>query len=657
MRVIERIVWLLVIFGGTASWSIAATPDAEPQRIDLSYVKPIDTRGQTHSLAGGEHPSHTAFVFVSSECPISRQYVPELNRLATGVPKGVKFYGILSDPTVTRAAAAKFTEEFAFEFPVLFDASGELAALFQPAKLPEAFLLDASGNLAYRGRIDDLYADIKKRRAEPTRRDLLEAMTALSEGRAIEVARTDAVGCPFEAGPRDSAKSAEVTYNRDVAPILFAHCAECHRPGEVAPFSLLTYEDASKRAAFLKDITSSRSMPPWKAADGHGDFLDARRLTPREIELIGAWADAGAPEGDAEDLPPQPQFAEGWRLGEPDLVATVPHVTEVPADGPDIFQHYVVPLDHVKDEMLVGFEFRAGNAAVVHHAILFVDTSGRARQRDEQTPEPGWRSSGSVDASTTGMLGVWTPGMTPRFYTNNVGIPLDKGADLVIQLHLHPSGKAESDQSRIGLHFAKAPVEKVMSRNPLLMGTLLIDAPAGESRYRTGSSVVLPADVTLTSVFPHMHMIGKEMKVTATLPDGTVKPLIWINDWNFYWQDAYVYREPVLLPKGTKIEVESIYDNSADNPFNPTSPPKRVLFGNESTDEMCFAIFQTIDFDRDARRAVGRATMQSLLEDWAKAPLDDEARAKITIEAMKLFGNRRGGQRPQPNPEQTPQPG
>lgn len=614
----------------------------EVRQVALSRLRLLDVRGQSHVLAANEQRSGTAFIFISPECPISRQYVPELNRLSQGVDADqVAFYGILSDASITRTAAEKFADEFDIAFPVLFDASGELADMFQPSRVPEAYVVDAAGEIVYRGRIDDLYADVDKRRTVPGEKNLLAAMTAVAEGREVPVSRTEAIGCLFETPPQGSAH--EVTYARDIAPIVFANCAECHRPGEVAPFSLLSYEDVAKRADWIKRLTSSRLMPPWKAVDGHGDFLDARRLSDRQIDLLAAWADAGAPEGDAADLPPQPVFAEGWRLGEPDVIVEAPIDFPVPADGPDIFQHFVMPIDVDEDQTIVAFEFRPGSPSVVHHAIVFLDSRGGSRQRDAQTPEPGWTSSGSVDASITSMLGVWTPGMTPRRFPNNTGIPMEKGTDLVVQLHLHPSGKAETDKSRIGLYFSDEPVKRTMSRSPLVLGTLIIDIPPGEEEYRTGSSFVLPTPITLTSVFPHMHLIAKEMKVTATLPDGKVEPLIWIDDWNFYWQDAYVYRDPVVLPEGTRIDIESCYDNSAENPFNPSSPPKPVRFGNGSADEMCFAIFQTMDEEPGSRRRIGRAQMESLMGDFARSDLSMEARGYIVVEAMKLFGG--GGRR------------
>ena len=620
----------------------SATAGSLPN-VDLRELAMLDARGARHTLATGPHQPGTVFVFVSSECPISRQYVPELNRLAkVAETKKIGFYGVLSDASITRKEAAEFANEFQLAFPLLFDASQELAALFGPRNVPEAFLVDAVGTMRYCGRIDDLYSDIDKKRSEPGRRDLLEAMTALSAGRPIAVEKTKPIGCPFEGTKADETKSS-VTYNRDIAPILFAHCAECHHPGEVAPFALLTYQDAKKRAEGLARVTGRRLMPPWKADIHYGAFLDERRLTERQIALIKTWAAHGAPEGEAADLPPQPKFSSDWRLGKPDLVAEVPVPFTVPADGPDIFQHFVIPLNLTKDETLVAFEFRPGNRAVVHHAIVAVDTSGGARLRDAQTPEPGWRTSGSIDASITGILGVWTPGMTPRFYSDNVGVAMDKKADVVVQLHMHPIGKKEIDQSKIALYFAKKPVKRIMSRRPLLLGTLVIEVPPGKARYKTGSSVTLPVDLTLTSVFPHMHLIGKEMKITATLPDKSKVPLIWIKDWNFYWQDSYVYQQPVHLPKGTRIDVDAFYDNSAQNPFNPSSPPKRVLFGNDTTDEMCFALFQAVADEPGAGRRLGMSMMKSFMEQWNTAQLSPDARAKIFSEAMKLFG---GGRRP-----------
>jgi hypothetical protein len=238
------------------------------------------------------------------------------------------------------------------------------------------------------------------------------------------------------------------------------------------------------------------------------------------------------------------------------------------------------------------------------------------------------------------MVGVWTPGMTPHHYPPGIGVHVPKSVDIVLQLHLHPTGRPEKEQSKVALYFSDKPAAEVKRQEMLLLGSLAIDIPAGKERHTVHSSLTLPIDVTLLSVFPHLHLIGKEMKVVATPPKGEPIPLIWIKDWNFYWQDSYLYKEPLRLPKGTKIVVEAAYNNSPENPANPSTPPKRVLFGNGSSDEMCFAFFQIVTDEPKAMMRIAPALMQSFLAEWQKAEIDDEAREKIVDEAGKLFGRR-----------------
>lgn len=604
------------------------------------FLTALDLEGRVHHIGKEENLKGVALVFISTECPIARGFIPELNRLNDSLAgQPIKLLGIISDPTTTRAAAMKFQKEFEIKFSVLFDASGEIAEVLKPTHVPEAFVIDAHSQVIYRGRIDDRYPEVGKRRPQPTTHDLADAIKALTADQKIEVAHTTPVGCPFEETPADLELG--VTFTRDIAPLLAANCVECHRPGEVAPFSLLSYEDVAKRAEFLAETTATRSMPPWQAEIGHSRFLGERRLTDAQIALFDRWAKAGAPEGTADDLPPMPTFADGWRLGKPDLELVAPDSIAVAADGEDVFQHWIIPIDIPEDKTIVGFEFRPGNPAVVHHAILFLDSSGLGREKDAETPEPGYVTFGSVGIPTAGIVGVWTPGMTPRFYPQNAGMDVRKGTDLVLQLHLHPSGKQEVDRSSVALYFADKPVARKMSRSPFVVGSIMIDIPAGKPDHMIRSSITLPADITLISLLPHMHLIGKEMKITATFPDGHQEHLMWIKDWNFYWQDNYVYHEPMKLPAGTKLDVECRYDNSPENELNPSSPPERVFFGNGSSDEMCFGIFQLIvDNPSDERKLQG-ALITSLLRDWRTADLDETARNHIMEEAGKLFGGRR----------------
>ena len=607
--------------------------------IATRYLTGLDLEGRAHRLGSGEEFRAVAVVFLGTECPIARQYVPELNRLAASLEgKAAQLLGVLYEPTLTRAEAVRFQQEFQINFPILFDGSGSLAAALAPTHVPEAFLLDAQGAVVYRGRIDNLYAELKKKRPAATEHNLADALEATLAGQPVAVAHTTPVGCPLPARHDAAAASTEVTYTRDIAPLLFTHCAECHRPGEVAPFSLLTYDDAASRADFLAEMTGKGLMPPWKAEIGHGRFLGERHLTKAEVDLLAAWAAAGAPEGHADDLPPQPEFPSGWRLGVPDLVLEAPASFEVPADGPDLFQHWVIPIDIPEDKTIIGFEFRPGNPSVVHHAILFLDSMGAARRKDAETPEPGFVTFGSIGVPTSGMIGVWTPGMTPRFFPEGVGIPIRPGTDLVLQLHLHPSGKVESDQSSVALYFADKDAPPARPTSIFVVGTLMIDIPADSEGHTITSSVTLPTDVSLISLLPHMHLIGKEMKITATLPDGTIEPLMWISDWNFYWQDNYVYHQPVRLPAGTRLDVLSRYDNSAENPFNPSQPPQRVLFGNDSTDEMCFGLFQVVPDVPEQQRRLQSALIQSFMTQWNDPNFDPVARERIAEEAAKLFG-------------------
>ncbi len=378
-----------------------------------------------------------------------------------------------------------------------------------------------------------------------------------------------------------------VTYAKHIAAILWKNCAACHRPGEVGPFSLLTYEDASKRAEFIAEITSSRRMPPWRAEPNFGKFRDERRLSDRDIDLIAKWAEAGAPEGDAKDLPKPPSFPEGWQLGEPDMLLKMAEPFSVPAGGNDVYRCFVIPIPIENNKMVSAVEFRPGNAKVVHHAIMFLDANGAAKQLDGVDGKPGFPSFGGPGIKPTGGLGGWTPGTMPRFLPEGLVRYVKKGSDLVLQVHYHPIGKAETDQSVIGVHFSKKPVSKIITGIAVLQTGLKI--PAGDAHCEiTAQSQPLPVNVNVLGLSPHMHNLGREFKVTAKLPDGSGEvPLIWIKDWDFNWQGAYQFEKPVRLPKGSTINVQAIYDNSEANPKNPHSPPEPIHWGEQTTDEMC----------------------------------------------------------------------
>jgi len=383
-------------------------------------------------------------------------------------------------------------------------------------------------------------------------------------------------------------EAATPTFNKDIVPILYKNCASCHRPGEVAPFSLLTYQDAAKRAKLLATVTEKRYMPPWKAEHGYGDFANERRLTDDQIALIKEWADAGAPEGAAVDRPAPPVFPEGWLGGQPDRVIKMPVKYSLAADGPDQFECFVLPLNLDRDVFVSGIEFRPGNRRIVHHALVFLDLNGEARRlagADGSYPcFGGPRVQG-------GMIGGWAPGSVPVARSDEFSRPVPKGAVLLLQVHYHPSGKLEEDQSSLGLTFSGPPTR---ARTAVLLVNRRIDIPPGDSHYVVKASVVMPRDVELSAITPHAHLLGKEMKINAHLPDGSVVPLIWIKDWDFNWQGSYQYSKPLALPKDTVVEMEYTYDNSENNPRNPSHPPVRVRWGEQTTDEMALAFLTVV---------------------------------------------------------------
>lgn len=386
-----------------------------------------------------------------------------------------------------------------------------------------------------------------------------------------------------------AASSSTPTYNKDIAPILNEQCALCHRSGEVAPFSLLTYQDASKRAGLIAAVTAKRYMPPWLAEPGYGKFQHERRLTDAQIALIAAWAKAGAPEGDPKDRPAAPKFAEGWHAGEPNQVATMGSGHTVSADGPDEFICFVVPLNLEQDAYLRTAEFRPGNRRVVHHGVIYIDETGAARRLAGK--DGSYPCFGGPRVASTGIIAGWAPGQIQDAGDPDLTLPLKKGSDLVVQIHYHPSGKPETDTSSVGLTFGSAPKR---GKTSVLMVDTNIDIPPGDSNYAVKSSVTLARDVQLVSVFPHAHLLCRDMRLNATLPTGEVRPLIWIKNWDFNWQGGYKLAAPLDLPKGTRIDMAYTFDNSDANPRNPSHPAQRVTFGEQTTDEMAVAFLGVV---------------------------------------------------------------
>jgi mono/diheme cytochrome c family protein len=378
-----------------------------------------------------------------------------------------------------------------------------------------------------------------------------------------------------------------VTFNKDIAPIIYHNCSPCHRPGEAAPFTLLSYDDVAKKSATIAKATSKRLMPPWKAQPASFPYRDERRLTDQQIALIQDWVKAGKPEGNPADKPDAPKFASGWQLGDPDLIVEMPAAYHVPADGPDIYRNIAVPIGLTEDKWLTAIVMKPSARAVVHHVLYFTDPNGRIHERPQQGSEPGF-SGMRVGNGAVG-IGGWAVGGQPHFYPAALGLQIRKGSDLVVQYHFHPTGKPEAEKSLIGLYFAKKAPERTLTKIQMPPHYSLfsgLDIPAGEKDFIIRDSFTLPAAVDGVGVSSHAHYIATQLKMTATLPDGDVKTLLFINDWDFAWQDVYYFKDFVALPKGTRLDAEIHWDNSVENPHNPSSPPIRVTWGEESKDEM-----------------------------------------------------------------------
>ena len=377
-----------------------------------------------------------------------------------------------------------------------------------------------------------------------------------------------------------------VTWTRNIAPMIFQNCSSCHHPGEVAPFSLLTYRDVQKRAKQIAMVTQSRTMPPWRPEHGYGEFQHERRLTQSQIALLEQWVDEGAPEGNLADLPPAPQFTDGWELGKPDLILKMVKPITIPADGQDVNRSFPVSVHLPAGCYIRAAQFLPGNRRIVHHGTAMMDSSGKARQLEDQQggPGSGYVSFGGPGFLPSGGLPGYAPGFGAEVYPPDASGTLPKDVDVVFGMHYHPDGKEETDQSSIGLYFTDRPPTRIGSL--VTMGVLNLAIAPGDKTHLEQDTYTLPVDVDVDGIYEHMHLLGKTCKLWAELPDHTVRPLIKINDWDFSWQATYHLKNRMHLPRGTVIHAQWTYDNSADNPHQFNYPPKEITNGENSTNEM-----------------------------------------------------------------------
>ena len=403
-----------------------------------------------------------------------------------------------------------------------------------------------------------------------------------------------------QADPRPGgSQGAAVTFDRDVAPIVFGNCSTCHRSGGSGPFPLLSCSDAKEHAREIVAATRARYMPPWLPEPGYGDFKGARRLTHAQIDVLHRWVEGGEIEGDPKDLPLAPNFLERWQLGKPDLVLTAPSYT-VPAHGDhghDVFRNLVVPVPLSGPRYVKAVEFHPGAAGIFHHANILTDPTGSSRRLDGMDGQPGFSGmnleieSDHFDPDSHFLF--WKPGTSPSAETDGIAWRLDPGTDLILNLHMRPHGQPEVVQPQVGLYFT----DQQPTKFPMLLqleNDRALKIPAGDRNFVATDQLKLPIDVEVLAIYPHAHYLGKDVQGFATLPDGSRKWLIWIKDWNFDWQGVFRYQQPVFLPKGSMLHMRWTYDNSAGNQRNPNHPPRLVVGGNQATDEMCHLWLQVL---------------------------------------------------------------
>ncbi len=603
--------------------SAALAEDKGPSKAKLGAKIPNltfrDVQGKSTNLFDLKDKKAIVIVFLSFECPVSNSYCALLADMTKEYGKhGVSFLGLTVSEDDTRAQVAKHAKDFSLNFPVYKDEKLAAAGALQADFTPEAFVLDGNYVLRYRGRIDDSYSERLKKHTQTKTHNLKQVLGEMLSGRPVAEPATQAIGCAIQRDPSRPpllkggqggvVQDGAVTYYRDVLPILQNDCQTCHRPGEVAPFSLMTYKQAVNWADDIKSYTQNRTMPPWKPSKGV-PFHNERRMSNKDIATLAAWVDGGAAAGNPKDAPPARKFPEGWQLGRPDVILTPSGDYTLGPDGRDVFRCFVLPTNLPEDCYVSAVEIRPENKRIVHHVLLAIDTAGQGRKLEKKAREKEAAVSAqdvdshpdkkSLDRGAgyptqmgfgfipqgAGLTG-WAPGAVPRHLPEGSGMYLPKNADVVMQVHYHRDGRAERDRTQVGLYLSKKKVDK-----PFYGGVVagrFVWIPAGNERYQVQGDAWARDDFTMFFVMPHMHMIGKQIGLTMTPPDGPTQTLIDISAWDYNWQETYMLKEPIHVKAGTKFHVDAVYDNSAKNPLNPFSPPKMITFGEQTTNEMCF---------------------------------------------------------------------
>lgn len=539
-----------------------------------------DFRGEEFSLADVSASKLVVLAFLGTECPLAKRYGLRLGQLANQYqPRGVSFIGLDANVQDSVTEIAAFVRDHNIRFPLLKDLSNLVADSVGAERTPTVFVLDDQRVIRYWGRVDDQYG-VGYVRDEPQRHDLQAALDELLAGKQVSVPMTAAVGCQIGRVKQPQPNSS-VTYSKQIALILQNRCVECHREGEIAPFALDDYEEVVGWAEMIQEVVQDGRMPPWHASAESGPFENGRRLTDEEKALVKAWVDAGAPEGDPQDLPKPRTWVDGWQLPRmPDFVAPLTDKPfQVPADGKVRYQYFTIESGFQEDKWVSAVEIQPGNRAVVHHVLMFVST--------------GDDSGEHFRGGAAGYDGIYVPGQRVRPYPAGMARKIPAGARLVFQVHYTPIGSEQFDQSRVGMIFVDPQSVEYEVRTASAVNTDL-QIPPHDANYRVdASSSRLPASARLLALNPHMHLRGKSIQYEAVLPSGERRPLLDVPRYDFNWQTAYRLVTPLALPRDTRLHCVAHFDNSKDNPSNP-DPTKLVRWGEQTWDEMMIGYFDYV---------------------------------------------------------------
>jgi peroxiredoxin len=541
-----------------------------------------DTSGHQVSLSTYQAKKAVVVIFAGTECPINNQYMARLGELSRAHgTKDVQFLIVNSNRQDTAERVAEHAKQHAIPFPVLKDEDNRVADLFGAQRTPEAFILDAERVVRYQGRIDDQFGILYQRPA-PSRRDLAIALDEILAGKTVTQPFTEVAGCMISRVRKPNADG-PVTYSKQVARILQKNCQDCHRPGEIGPMALLTYDDASAWAETIREVIQQGRMPPWFADPHVGKFSNDRRLCKEECETLLAWIDQDCPKGDDKDLPPPCDFVPGWRIGKPDVVLSMEAEFEVPATAPKSgipYKYFTVDTHFAEDKWVQRAEAIEGNRSVVHHIVVFILPPGQ-----RFSPE----KAGRVLVGTA-------PGDMPLMLPPGTAKKIPAGSKLVFQMHYTPNGTVQKDRSAVGLIFAKEPPELQALSLPVMNPRFAI--PPGNDNYKVESEWTFRDDALILSFMPHMHLRGKDFRYEVIYPDGKTETLLCVPHFNFNWQSSYRLAKPKAVPKGTKLHCVAHFDNSVKNRNNP-DPTKLVLWGDQTWEEMMIG-WTEFAYDRPA---------------------------------------------------------